>query len=123
MSLVIRRLELVLLYGFHSLFVQTHPEGPHDVDMLRIALRVHDQRHEANALVLRPASFVGKLGIDREDELWSRNASARVHQAAAVSAAFARSNSAAIAGADASTLAAAEARARTRALRGECDLA
>ncbi len=97
MSLVVRRFEFVLLNGFDSLLIQTHPKRSHDMDMLRIALCIDDQRHQADALVLRPARFIGKLRVDGEDQLRSGDAPTWVHQAATISAAFARSNTAAIA--------------------------
>ena len=56
-------LELVLLHRLHCLLIQAHAQMAHDLHPLRITLRVHNQRNDAHALVLRSTRFIGKFRI------------------------------------------------------------
>src|SRR5277367_1819189 len=81
-------LKFVLLNGFDGLLVEAHAEGARDVDVLRISLRVDDDRDNAYALVLGAAGFVGEFGIDGIDELRLGDALADAHDTASVAANF-----------------------------------
>src|SRR6202042_898907 len=83
-------LELVLLYRFYCFFIQPHPQVAHHGYPLRIALRIHNQRDDTDALILGAAGLVGKLWVGRENQLGGGNASTDVVKTAAVAATFTR---------------------------------
>src|SRR5512146_1190327 len=76
------RLELVLANRLHGLFVQPHPQRTNNMHVLRIALSIHNQAHEAYTLVLGAARFVRELGFRLEERYRSRNTAAHLRQSA-----------------------------------------
>ena len=59
-------LEAILPHRLDCLFVQPHAQVAHHLNPLRIALSVHDQRDDADTLVLCPAGLIRKLWVWRE---------------------------------------------------------
>ncbi len=114
-------LEFILLHRFDCFFIQTHAQVAHYLNPLRIALRVDNQRDDANTLILCAARLVGKLRIRREHQLRSRNAATHVVESAAVAAAFTRTIAVSLARTDAATRAGTHARSAAAAVGSRTD--
>jgi len=86
------RLEAVLADGFNGLFVEAHAERANDVHVLRIAVRVDDETHHADALILLAARLVGEFRFTFEEERGRNDAGlAGIEDADAVAGAQPRS--------------------------------
>lgn len=85
MSLIHRRLELILPDRFDGLLIQTHTQMPHYLNILRIAVGIDDQLYRDRARILLPARLICKFGIDCMNDLRRSHASTNAHNAAAKS--------------------------------------
>ena len=59
------------------------PSATHDVHILRVSLRIHNQANQANTLVLGPSRLVGELRLRLEERNRRRNPAADLRKAAA----------------------------------------
>src|ERR1035438_737731 len=116
------RLELVLPHGLERLLIQTHTQCANHTRILRIALRVDDQRDQANALILRTPRFIGKLCFRSEDSNRGRDAATNLVYAAAGIASSTRSKAVSSARTHATTVAGAHATAASLPIRGQCHI-
>jgi hypothetical protein len=56
-------LEPILLHGRKGLLIQSHPEVTDYLNTLRVPLRIHDERNDANTLKFCPPGFVGEFRV------------------------------------------------------------
>ena len=70
------RPEFVLTDGFNGLLVQSHAQRSGYMDILRIALRVDDERNQADALILGAPRLIGEFGLHAVDHFRGGNPAA-----------------------------------------------
>src|ERR1700735_2897649 len=63
-------LELVAANRFDGFFIESHSKALNDARILRVAVSIHDDRDEADTLILAAARLVGELGLGSVDGNW-----------------------------------------------------
>ena len=85
--------EPVLPHGFDGLLIEAHAKVFSHVDVLRIALCIHDELNGAGTLVARLPSLFREFRLYRVNYCWCANAAANAHYAAAIATAAPGSHS------------------------------
>ena len=97
MALISGGPESVLLDGGDGFFVKPHAEMTNHADILREALRVHDELNGHNTLKVLAPSFRRELWLNGVDDLGGTDTAPDTHDAAAIAAVTARTLSGAVA--------------------------